>query len=167
MKKLKIYTILGIIFVIALGSLAHFFYEWSNNNFLIGLFTPVNESTWEHMKLIFFPMLLFSLIYIPKLKETYPCIISAFPFGLLTGTFLIPVFFYTYTGFLGYNVFILDILSFVFAVITAFYTIFKSTISCKVNKYTNILCIIVYILSLCFFIFTLWPLNIGLFAIPK
>ncbi|MDD7025196.1 MAG: DUF6512 family protein, partial [Oscillospiraceae bacterium] len=58
MNKLKCYTITGILFVIITGTISHFVYEWSQNNFILGLFFPVNESTWEHMKLLFFPMLI-------------------------------------------------------------------------------------------------------------
>ena len=45
-------------FISILGVLLHFTYEWSNDNPAVGLFSAVNESTWEHLKLIFFPMLL-------------------------------------------------------------------------------------------------------------
>lgn len=112
MNQLKRYIIIGTIFIIISGTLSHFFYEWSNNNFVVGLFSPINESTWEHMKLVFFPMLLFSLIANSKLKEIYPCITSSLLFGILIGTFLIPIIFYTYTGILGYNVFVLDLITF-------------------------------------------------------
>ena len=124
MKQLKAYTIIGIIFTIILGSLSHFFYEWSNNNFFVGLFAPINESTWEHMKLLFFPMLLYSMVMIPKLKENYPCIHPSYWAGILVGTLLIPVIFYTYTGILGYHIMILDIGIFLLSVIIAFYSIY-------------------------------------------
>ena len=58
-KRLFISTIIGVIFVSAAGTLLHFVYSWTGNNSIIGLFAPVNESTWEHMKLLYFPMLLF------------------------------------------------------------------------------------------------------------
>ena len=61
MKNLKLDMIIGIIFVSAIGTLWHFVYEWSGQNFIVGFFFPVNESTWEHMKMLFFPMLLYSL----------------------------------------------------------------------------------------------------------
>lgn len=96
MKQLKRYMILGICFVLFTGTLSHFLYEWTENNFVIGLFAPVNESVWEHMKLIFFPMLLYSFAGILKLRKSYPCIGSAFCFGILTGTVLIPIFLYLY-----------------------------------------------------------------------
>ena len=97
MKQLKSYILTGTVFVLILGSLSHFFYEWSGSNFIVGLLSPVNESTWEHIKLLYFPMLLYSLIAIPTQKSDYPCITSAFAAGILIGVLLIPVLFYTYT----------------------------------------------------------------------
>ena len=47
-------TIARILSVSLLGTLLHFTYRWSGRNPLIA---PVNESVWEHMKLLFFPML--------------------------------------------------------------------------------------------------------------
>lgn len=166
MKQLKFYTIIGIIFTIILGSLSHFFYGWSNNNFFVGLFTPINESTWEHMKLLFFPMLLYSLLMIPKLKGNYPCIHSAYWAGILIGTLLIPVFFYTYTGVLGYHIMILDIGIFVLSVIIAFYSIYKLSLNCKTQNYILLLFTLVCILAICFIVFTYCPPGIPLFAEP-
>lgn len=51
-----------MIVTMILGTLNHFLYDWSGKNPVIALFTPVNESVWEHMKLLFFPFLLLSLI---------------------------------------------------------------------------------------------------------
>ncbi len=166
MNKLKRYTIAGILFVTILGTLAHFFYEWSNNNVIVGLFTPINESTWEHMKLIFFPMLIFSFIAIPRLKEEYPCITSSVLLGNVIGTALIPIMFFTYTGIIGYSVLILDIAIFTFAVICAFVVTYKLTISCRIQDYKNILYVTVCITLICFIVFTFRPPSIALFAAP-
>ena len=54
-QSFKVFTVIGILFTIILGSLSHFFYGWSGNFFLVGFFSPVNESVWEHLKLLFFP----------------------------------------------------------------------------------------------------------------
>ena len=113
MKHFKRYTILGILFVIITGTLSHFLYDWSGNNRIVGFFTPINESVWEHMKLLFFPMLLYSLFVIVKFQKKYPCIISALCFGILTGTLLIPLLYYAYTFVLGKNFFVLDISIFI------------------------------------------------------
>ena len=164
MNQLKRYLIIGTIFVIVLGTLSHFFYEWSNNNFVVGFFSPVNESTWEHMKLVFFPMLLFSLIANYRLKSIYPCITSSLLFGILLGTFLIPIFFYTYTGILGYNVLVLDLITFILAVICSFSSVYRLTLSCRMQNHTTILCIAVCVVFVCCILFTVYPPSIALFT---
>lgn len=50
------------IFISVLGVLLHFTYEWSGDNAVVGLFSAVNESTWEHLKLLFFPFLLLTIL---------------------------------------------------------------------------------------------------------
>ncbi|MCI7618009.1 MAG: DUF6512 family protein [Firmicutes bacterium] len=164
MNQLKRYLIIGTIFVIILGTLSHFFYDWSNNNFVVGFFSPVNESTWEHMKLVFFPMLLFSLIANYRLKSIYPCITSSLLFGILLGTFLIPIFFYTYTGILGYNVLVLDLITFILAVICSFSSVYRLTLSCRMQNHTTILFIAVCVVFVCFILFTVYPPSIALFT---
>lgn len=166
MNQFKHYTIAGILFVLITGTLSHFFYQWTGNNFIAGLFTPVNESTWEHMKLIFFPMLLYSPVMIRKFKEHYPCMISSISFGILSGTLFIPIIFYTYTGVLGYNIFILDLITFALSDIIAFYIVYKFSLSCKIQDYTLLLWSTVFIFIICFILFTYYPPNIGLFAEP-
>lgn len=166
MNQLKSYTIIGTIFVILLGTLSHFFFEWSNNNFLVGFFSPVNESIWEHMKLIFFPMLLYVLIVMPNLKKTYPCISSASLSGILLGTLLIPVIFYTYTGILGQNFLVLDIITFLLSVVAAFYTVYRLAVSCRAQSYTLLLCAAVCLFMICFIVFTYFPPEISLFDDP-
>ena len=50
--------IIFMIIAMGAGTLFHFIYEWSGFHPLAGLFAPVNESTWEHLKMLFFPVLL-------------------------------------------------------------------------------------------------------------
>ncbi len=51
------------------GTLLHFLYDWSGQNRFAAIFSGVNESTWEHMKLLFFPMFAFALIQSFFFKE--------------------------------------------------------------------------------------------------
>ena len=60
------------IFISVLGVLLHFTYDWSNQNSLIGLFSATNESTFEHLKLIFFPMLLLTILELYFNKDNLP-----------------------------------------------------------------------------------------------
>ena len=166
MTKLKHYTILGTIFVILAGTLAHFIYEWSGKNFIVGLVFPVSESTWEHMKLCFFPMLLYSLYMNRKLKRDYPCITSALLAGTLFGTFLIPVIFYTYTGILGHNFLVLDIATFILSVLLAFAAVYRLSTSCRLNSVSGLLKLLVFAIMICFFLFSYCSPDIGIFTDP-
>ena len=108
-NKLFFYTLTGIIFTILIGTLSHFFYEWSRYNPYIGLVVPVNESVWEHIKIIFFPMFLFCSVENILLQKEYPRIYKANACAIYTGAFSIPVIFFTYTGILGKNYLACDI----------------------------------------------------------
>lgn len=166
MKHLKLYTIIGIIFVLIIGTLAHFLYDWSGNNHIVGFFTPINESIWEHMKLLFFPMLIYSLIIIFRFRNTYLCAASALCFGILAGTLLIPLFFYAYTSILGKDIFFLNIGIFILSIIIAFRLSYKFTLSCRLEPYTFLLCCLVFILFTCFVLFTYNPPKARIFEDP-
>ena len=166
MNKLKCYTITGILFVLATGILLHFAYEWSGNNRIIGFYSAVNESTWEHMKLVFFPMLLYSLYMNKKLFNEYPCVTAALLSGILFGTLLIPVIFYTYSGILGQNLSILNISTFVTGVLISFFAVYKWSISCGLEDFLDSLVILVLCLAVCFLLFTYNPPTIGIFIDP-
>ena len=166
MKHLKRYTIIGIFFVLTIGTLAHFLYDWTGSNHIVGLFTPINESIWEHMKLLFFPMLLYSLIMILKFRGKYSCIPSALSFGILTGALLIPLFYYVYTYILGKNVFILDMGIFLLSIVIAFWLSYKLTLSRRLEAYTSLLCVLVCVLFICFLFFTYYPPDAVIFQDP-
>jgi hypothetical protein len=158
----KKYIIAGAIFVMVTGTLSHFVYEWSGYNPLVGLFTPVNESTWEHMKLLFFPMLLWGLFQLRKPGMAY-----AFPRALLFGTGLIPVLFYSYSGILGKNYAVIDIAIFFISVIAAFYLLYGLAKNCKKTPgRTTLFWVIVAGLTVCFFLFSYAPPGLGIFDVP-
>ncbi len=156
----------GVLFVSVLGTLLHFAYAASNQNTIIGLFTPINESTWEHMKLLFFPMCLFSLVWKFNEKDAYPCLASALQMGVLLGTLLIAVFFYTYTGAWGVSSAIVNILIFYISVVAAFYIAYKTTLSCGAQKHAHLWGMLCLILAVLFILFTLFPPQIPLFTAP-
>lgn len=166
MDRTKLYFIGGILFTAILGTLSHFFYDWTGQGALIGLVCPVNESTWEHMKLVFFPMLLWTLLVSPRLSGEYPAISGALLLGNVLGTISIPVFFYTYTGILGKDVFFLDIAVFLAAVLTAFLFAWKKKDSRGTLQYQALIWFLTGIFVVLFFVFTFYPPKIGLFSDP-
>ncbi len=164
MKGLKGYFIVGLVFVLIFGSLSHFLYELSGENRFVALFCSVNESTWEHMKLVFFPMLYYAVFLKFRLKDqprTYKSVL----FGALLGSWLIPVIFYTYSGVLGYNNLILDILTFVVSAVIAFWFAFRRADS-LVEKDGFLVGFLVIVMMLMFWAFTFYPPELGIFISP-
>ena len=166
MKSIKFYMLTGTIFVSVLGTLFHFVYEWSGNNVLVGLFTPINESIWEHTKLLFFPMLIYSVYLTRKTGAQYPCIGAALISGTLAGAASIIALFYTYSGIIGFNVAAADISIFFISVIISFYIVYKIATTCKDTIY-NTLSLTLWIMMICLYIiFTISPPQIPLFISP-
>lgn len=153
-NRIKKYFICGIVFTSVLGTLSHFFYQWTGKNPLIALISPVNESTWEHMKLLFFPMLIYSLYASARLKETFPSLPAALAVGILTGTLSIPVLFYTYTGIIGRNIAAADIAVFFGSVLIAWGTAWKLKDSGRIFRYRILFYALNALLCVMFFIFT-------------
>lgn len=161
------YTLAGIIFVSILGTLLHFVYDWSGKNFIAGLFSPVNESTWEHMKLLFFPMLVYVLWEYKRRKEEYPHILAAGALGILAGTLAVPVIFYTYTGILGGHTLFLDIATFYASVIIAFLIRHCSLNKDWLKEFKTWILFSAAILFIMFLLFTYFPPDLGLFSDPQ
>lgn len=124
-RHLLVWELAGVVFTVMAGFLLHFVYEWSGGSPLAAAFSAVNESTWEHMKLLFFPMFLFSAVQAGFLGRTYPNILAVRAVSTLVGVGLIPVLFYTYTGVLGYHLLWADIAVFVLAALGAFLLDFR------------------------------------------
>ena len=165
-KRLFYWELAGALFTAALGTLLHFTYGWSGGWTPAAAFSAVNESTWEHMKLAFFPMLAYSLFMDYKLKEEYPCVTSSLCIGVILSTVLIPIIFYTYTGILGYSISVLNIGYFIISIVVAFIVVYRLTESCKAQKFEWALKMSVLLLMLLFFVFTGFQPNIALFMDP-
>lgn len=163
--KLLKFQIFSATFTIILGAFLHFTFEWSGNNAFIGAFSGINESTWEHLKLAFFPMLITAIVGTLIFKDAYPNFLCSKTIGIITALSFITGFFYTYTGILGRNIAIIDISSFILAIILGEYANYKLIISGY--RCNNTFAIITLIALTFFFIyFTYNPPKIALFQDP-
>ena len=72
-RSLALWQFGGYVFTSALGTLLHFLYDLTGENVAVSFFSAVNESTWEHMKLLFFPMFLFSLFDVKFVRLLIVC----------------------------------------------------------------------------------------------
>ena len=82
------------------GTLLHFLYEWSGKSLWVAPFAAVNESTWEHTKLLYFPAMVFALVQSFFFRD-YPHFWWVKLAGTALGLFLIPALFYLYNGAVG------------------------------------------------------------------
>ena len=92
---------IGFIFTGVLGTFFHFLFDLTGGSIGAALISAVNESIWEHMKLLFYPMVLFAFIEYGRWGKDLPHFWCIKLRGILLGLILIPVLYYSYTGILG------------------------------------------------------------------
>ena len=95
------WQIVGFAFTSLIGVLLHFLYDWLGQSPLVAPIAAVNESVWEHMKLLYWPLVLFAVIEGRFLTRNFPSFWCAKLVSTLTGVLVIPLLYYTYTGALG------------------------------------------------------------------
>ena len=99
-RSIALWQLLGFGVTSLLGTLLHFLYDLLGKSPLIASFSGVNESTWEHMKLLFWPMLIFAIVESLLFKDRDD-FFNVKLRGILLGLILIPILFYTYNGVIG------------------------------------------------------------------
>lgn len=161
------WEVAGFIFVVVAGTILHFVYNWTGQNRIAGIFSPVNESTWEHLKLLFYPALLYSIVEYFAIGSRFPNFIAAKTLGIVLGLLVIIAVFYTYTGIVGKHYLWADILTFVLGVAAAYLYSWRTIHQADagiIPQFTALL--IALVLLVCFVIFTFYPPHIPLFLDP-
>ena len=99
-RSIGIWQWIGFGVTAAGGTLLHFLYDWLGGAAWIAPFSGINESTWEHMKLLFWPTFIFAIVqsFFFRDRENFWCVKLR---GILYGLVLIPILFYTYNGVVG------------------------------------------------------------------
>lgn len=148
------------------GTLLHFLYDWTGNAAWAAPFSGVNESTWEHMKLLFWPMFLFVLVERRFFRDRadFWCVKLR---GTLLGLGLIPVLFYIYNGVIGTSPDWLNIVIFFVSAAAAYLfetRLFQQgTVRCRAPRLAfAALCAVAAL----FVILTYSPPQIGIFRDP-
>ena len=148
------------------GTLLHFLYDWLGKAVWIAPFSGVNESTWEHMKLLFWPMFLYAVVqnFFFRDRKDFPCVKLR---GILLGLVLIPILFYTYNGVIGKSPDWINIAIFFISAAVAY--IYETrqfnngSTTCKNPKRAIILLCVIAVL---FVVFTFRTPEIGIFQDP-
>ena len=99
-NSIGLWQLWGFAVTSLLGTVLHFLYQWLGDALWVAPFSGVNESTWEHMKLLFWPMLFFTILQSRFFRDRgdFWCVKLR---GTLLGLALIPLIFYTYNGVIG------------------------------------------------------------------
>lgn len=150
------------------ASFSHFAYDLSHENIIVGLFNPVNESVWEHLKLMFFPFLLWWItIYLIKNKKCdiplKTWIVSA-AVSLVVAPLSVVLLFYSYTGALGIESVIVDILLVFVCYFIALRVASHFLQYSEPNKWAVIVSVIVIaVIFIAFIVFTFKPPQLPIF----
>lgn len=166
-KEIPYWQMGGFIFTAIVGTLLHFLFDWTGGNGVVALFSAVNESIWEHLKLLFYPMVAVAVIeyfFWGKEVDSFWCIKLM---GILIGLVLIPVVYYTYTGILGVKADWFNITLFFLAAAVAFWVetkLFQRGFTCPVGS--KLAVILICLIAVAFTVFTFAPPHIPFFEDP-
>ena len=165
-RTVWLWQLFGFALTSLLGTILHFLYEWLGKADWIAPFSGINESTWEHMKLIFWPMLLYAIFesFFFKAYESFWCIKLR---GTLIALGLIPLIFYLYNGVIGKSPDWFNIAIFFISAAAAYVyetqALNKSNLTCKSKILPiGILCAI----ALMFVLFTFNTPSLEIFREP-
>lgn len=162
-KSLNKKNLPSVLAVAILGSLNHFLYDWTGGSSLAALFCPINESPWEHLKLLFFPFLFLTLGTAALRRFRDRRFFYCRFLGVVCGMAFILVSFYTYTGIWGTHVLILDLLIFFLSVVLSFSAAQFFFRALKQIPSANVIFTLWGAGIFFFFVFTCFPPGIPLF----
>ena len=167
MIKILKWEIWGAVFISLLGILLHFVFDWTGQYYLVGVFSSVNESVWEHLKLVVVPTVNWLLVERKALKTETHNFFFAKGVGLFVMPILIVALFYSYIAIWGNNLLVLDIAIFILAVIVGQFLSYKIMKAPEFSqKYNKASIISLVILMAIFIIFTYFPPKFFLFRDP-
>ena len=148
------------------GTILHFLYDWTGGSILAAPFSGVNESTWEHMKLLFWPLFIFAVVqrFFFSDRKDFWCVKLR---GTLLGLALIPILFYTYNGAFGKSPDWVNIAIFYISALLAFlfeWWAFKhDPLPCR---HPWLAFAVICLIGVLFVVFTFSPPQIPLFQDP-
>lgn len=166
-KELFKLELIGSIFTIITGTLLHFAYDWSQKAVWSILFGAVNESVWEHVKIFTLPYIVWSIIEIAKVRVPIRKFVVSKTVGLYFLIVITIIFFYIYSGILGKNILLVDIISIIIWVFSSHFISYKLvTSNLDLNQWFTISCFLILLFIAMFFTFTVNPPQIDLFRDP-
>ena len=164
-RSVGLWQLFGFAVTALLGTLLHFLYDLTGGSPFVAPFSAVNESTFEHMKILFWPMLLYALIEGVHFRDRldFVCIKLR---GIVLGLALIPILFYTYNGAIGKSPDFVNIAIFFIAAGAAYLVETKALLQPQKPCSRRLASVILLALALLFVVFTKNPPHLPLFQDP-
>lgn len=159
--KTKFFPLLLFIIISILGVLLHFTFDRSGQNRIVGYFSAVNESTWEHLKLLFFPMLLVTICQCFFSKD-YGTLLRLRAISIPCGMFFIAAVFYIVWGITGQLIDWVNIGIYFLGVAFALFLEQRLKSNRLIINLSSAIFILIGI-TLLFFLFTYHAPNLGIF----
>ena len=166
-QSLRWWQFFAFLFTGVFGVLLHFLFDLSGGSLWAAPFSAVNESIWEHLKLLFFPMLVFAVLEYRRIGKDYDSFWCVKLRGILLGLVLIPVLYYTVQGIFGASPDWLNITIFFVTAAVVYLAetrwLKNNSLGCKSpQRAVFILCLI----AVLFGVLTFFPLKLPLFQDP-
>lgn len=165
-RSILVFELVGIVFIVLLGSALHFTFDLSGGNPFVAAFSAVNESLWEHLKLSFWPAVIYAILERGCLKKRARGFSPAKAIGVYLMPLAIVSFFYLYRAFSEESLF-LDVSIFIVAVAIGQLVSYRLMTWIEASKiYTRISVIALIVLAGLFVIFTFYPPRSPMFQDP-
>ena len=153
-RKSKVDLLTESLWIFVAASLLHFGYTFTRF-YPLSFICAVNESIWEHKKIVFFGALFYNLVQF--LLKASPSLITGLAPALFSILITVPILYYGYTGMLGFHVFIVDLaIAWVSGLICQVILYRVSAIE-GCARYQTLSLLFLLLLILIFFLFTWYP----------
>lgn len=166
-REIGIFQLFGFGVTSLLGTILHFLYDWCGKSVIVAPISGVNESTWEHMKLIFWPMFIYSIAeyFFFRDRKNFWCIKLR---GMLLGLGLIPLIFYAYNGIIGKSPDWFNISIFFISAAAAYlyetHAFNKKSTPCYCPRIAFIMLLVI---AAAFIVFTFYAPDLNIFKDPE
>ena len=158
--------LIASVWIFFITSLLHFTYSFTGF-YPLSFISAVNESVWEHAKIVFFATLFYNIfIYIRSYRKNCNFIAGLGP-SLASILITVPFLFYGYSGILGFNLLAVDLIIVLISALIAQYILIKITSSKKdLCTYKNLSLLLILAMVMMLFLFTWYPPNLPPFQKP-
>ena len=168
MNLIKNFEIAGVFIIFLLSFLLHELYDLTGQNVVVGVFAPINESIWEHMKMGFFAVIFYSIIeyyYFRGISNNFflakGILAILLPMMIALGHIL-------YTTILGRHVVLIDIINlFIWIVIGQLISYRILTLEKNYLTINRACFIFIIFMMLIYIVFTFVQPNHSIFQEPK